>query len=228
MGSVRRFDDPERANLEQCAEALKVPVVMEDVYAGLLRCDTDRQVSERKPVRSVGPAGGKVAHRRKHAALDRAINCDLPETFQRSIDHSDRLVVARVDHQLVSDRPAPRDVATLDLPRGTAPALQGSGGRRSRQRYRPGLGFPRPRARPSAGLLRGHVETIDRIEIEIEPAAVHQLKQLLGSRAPFGARRQFGIRSPRPLTAARESHRAHRIRSRSGRAPAPRPAPDRR
>lgn len=52
-GSLRRFGNPARVDAEKISQTVEMSIVVEDGEAGLLRCDRDGEVSERKPVRSV-------------------------------------------------------------------------------------------------------------------------------------------------------------------------------
>ena len=61
----------------------------------------------------MGSVSGKLAHRRKDAALDRAIHGDLPETFQRAVAYGDRLGVGCVT--ISSYRTDQRDEMSLRL-----------------------------------------------------------------------------------------------------------------
>jgi hypothetical protein len=85
-------------------------VVMKNVKAGVLRSDRDRQIGQWQPMIAMGPMRGQIAHHGQHAALYSTIDRDLAKPLQAAVDDGDRLAPARVDHQFVTHRPAPRDI----------------------------------------------------------------------------------------------------------------------
>lgn len=100
---------------------------MKNVKAGVLRSDRDRKIGQWQPVIAVGCVCGEVAHRGEHTALHSAIDRDLAEALQVSVDCGDLLALACVDRQLVAHGPAPCDIPSLDrcqeqLPGSSGPA----------------------------------------------------------------------------------------------------------
>ncbi len=98
---------------------------------------------------AVRATAGELTHERKHSLLDRPVDSDFPQPFQRTVELADRIAVAGVDGQLVADRPAPSDIAALD--RGQKQlARRPDSARRYPSR---GVGQHRPLATPD---LRAH------------------------------------------------------------------------
>ena len=112
--SAGRVRDPDSVDAEKIGQTLEVVVVMENVKAGVLRSYRDGQIGQWQSVTAVGSLRGEVAHHGQHAALHGTIDWDLAKTLQAAVDYGDRLAPARVDHQLVTHGPAPRDIPSLD------------------------------------------------------------------------------------------------------------------
>jgi hypothetical protein len=112
--SAGRVRDPHSVDAEKIGETFEVVVVMKNVKAGVLRGYRDGQIGQWQSVIAVGSLRGEVAHHGQHAALHGTIHWDLAKTLQAAVEYGDRLAPARVDHQLVTHGPAPRDIPSLD------------------------------------------------------------------------------------------------------------------
>ncbi len=119
----RRVGDPERADSEQGAKATEVMVVVQDIQARSLGGNRDGQIRQWKAMGAVGSTLGKLAHSREDGSLHCAVNPNLAETFECPVNTSDPLGAGRLVGQLIADRPAPGDIATLNSGEQSLPCL---------------------------------------------------------------------------------------------------------
>lgn len=89
-------------------------VVMKHVQAGALSSHGNGQIRKGEAMGAMRSAACKLTHSGEHAPLNSAIDSDLTQALERSVNGRYSIDAPCVHYQLVAHGPAPCDIATLD------------------------------------------------------------------------------------------------------------------